>query len=120
MVARMQNFISTVFLLKLYPRICLSRVHPFSVLVSLIRLRHKQIYISSILFPLLKQTEMKTRDDIFTEVLVRNNRTTTDGFITDTNLKAWYRDAHVWASAYHKWPFSEGRVSTTFTTGGGP
>lgn len=63
---------------------------------------------------------LKTRDDLFSEVLVRNNRTTTDAFITDTMLKGWYSDAHVWGSAYHKWPFTEGRVQTTFTTGGGP
>ena len=59
---------------------------------------------------------MKTRDQIFTEVLVRNNRTTTDSFITDTHLKSWFRDAHVWASSYKKWPMTEGRVSTTYTT----
>lgn len=59
---------------------------------------------------------MRTRDDIFTEILVRNNLTTTDTFITDAYLKSWFRDAHVWASSYHKWPMTEGRVSTTFTT----
>lgn len=63
---------------------------------------------------------LKTRNDIFREVLVRNNRTTTDGFISDTSLGNWMGDAHVWACAQHKWPFTEGRVSTTFTTGSGP
>lgn len=58
---------------------------------------------------------MRTRDDLFTELLVRNNLTTTDAFITDTYLKNWFRDAHVWASSFHKWPMTEGRVSTTFT-----
>lgn len=62
---------------------------------------------------------MKTRDDIFTEVLVRNNRTTTDGFITDTLLKNWYTQAHVMAMAQHKWPFTEGRIATTFAGGNG-
>ena len=62
---------------------------------------------------------MKTRDEIFNEVLVRNNRTTTDGFVTNAMLEDWYTEAHVWASAYKKWPFTEGRVSTTFTTGTG-
>ena len=57
--------------------------------------------------------------DILTEVLVRNNRTTTDSFITDSMLMSWANDAHLWASAYHKWPFTEGRISTTFTTGSG-
>lgn len=58
---------------------------------------------------------MRTRDDIFAEVLVRNNRTTTDGFITDTLLKNWYTQANIFATAQHKWPFTEGRVQTTFT-----
>lgn len=59
---------------------------------------------------------MRTRDDIFTEVLVRNNLTTTDTFITDTTLKNWYKEAHVWATSFHKWPFTEGKSSTTYTT----
>lgn len=59
---------------------------------------------------------MRTRDDIFTQVLVRNNRTTTDGFITDTYLQKWFKDAHNWAAAYHKWPFTEGKASTTYAT----
>lgn len=63
---------------------------------------------------------MRTRDDIFTEVLVRNNLTTTDSFITDTILKAWYRDAHMWSTSYHKWPMTEGRIQTTFATATGP
>ncbi len=57
---------------------------------------------------------LKTTGDIITEVLVRNNRTTTDSFITDTMLQDWVVDAHQWASSYHKWPFTEGRVSTTW------
>lgn len=48
------------------------------------------------------------------EVLVRNNRTTTDSFITDTILQDWLRDAHQWASSFHKWPFTEGKATTTF------
>ena|SRR3990167_7281671 len=62
---------------------------------------------------------LSTRDDIFTEVLVRNNRSTTDSFITDTMLKQWFFAAHTWATAYHKWSFTEGKVSTTFTTAAG-
>lgn len=57
--------------------------------------------------------------DIMTEVLVRNNRSTTDSFINDTILQDWTRQAHKWAAAFHKWPFTEGRTSTTFTTGTG-
>ena len=59
---------------------------------------------------------MRTRDNIFTEVLARNNRTTTDGFITDAFLKNWYTEANVWVNSFHKWPFSEGKTSTTYTT----
>lgn len=62
---------------------------------------------------------LNTRNDIFAEVLARNNRTTTDGFISDTILEGWLGDAHQWASAFHKWPFTEGRVMTTYTTGSG-
>ena len=60
---------------------------------------------------------MNTRDDIFTQVLVRNNRTTTDAFITDTNLKTWFRDAIIWATSYKKWPFTEGRDSADTFSG---
>lgn len=63
---------------------------------------------------------LRTRDDIFTEVLVRNNRTTTDTFITDAMLKSWFMEAHNWATSMYKWPFTEGRVQTTFAGGGGP
>src|SRR3990167_7728928 len=46
--------------------------------------------------------------EIIGEVLVRNNRTTTDAFITDAMLQDWIREAHTWASGFHKWPFTEG------------
>lgn len=62
---------------------------------------------------------MYTRDDIFREVLVRNSRTTADSFITDTILKNWYIQATDWAYSYHKWPFTEARIQTTFATGAG-
>lgn len=51
-----------------------------------------------------------------TEVLVRNNRTTTDSFVTDAMLQDWLRQSHTWACAFKKWPFTEGRVSTTFAS----
>lgn len=59
---------------------------------------------------------MRTQSDIINEVLVRNNRSTTDAFITDAISKNWYKQAHVWASSYKKWPFTEGKASTTFST----
>lgn len=58
-----------------------------------------------------------TLADIENEVLVRSNRTTTDSFITDAMLHDWLRQAHAIAVNYKKWPFSEGRVSTTFASG---
>ena len=57
--------------------------------------------------------------DIIDEVLVRNNRTTTDSFITDAILQDWVRQSHKWVASYHKWPFTEGRVQTTYASGGG-
>lgn len=60
---------------------------------------------------------MNTRDQIFTQVLVRNNLTTTDAFITDASLQNWYRDAVIWATSYHKWPFTEGRDASTVWSG---
>lgn len=57
-----------------------------------------------------------TVGDIQAEVLVRMNRTTTDSFITDAMLQDWTGAAHTWAAAYKKWPFTEGRSTTTFTT----
>lgn len=51
--------------------------------------------------------------DIITEVLVRNNRTTTDTFITDATIQGWVKDAATWAAAYKKWPMTEGKASTS-------
>lgn len=59
---------------------------------------------------------LNTLGDIQDEFLVRGNITTTSGFYTDTIIKDWQKIAHDWAVAFHKWPFTEGRVSTTFST----
>lgn len=56
---------------------------------------------------------LNTVGDIITEFLVRNNRTTTDSFITDSTVQGWVKDAHVWAAGYKKWPMTEGKASTT-------
>lgn len=55
--------------------------------------------------------------DIYTEVIVRNNRTTTNSFVTDTMLQDWLRQAHVWASSWKKWPMTETRDKTTTWSG---
>ena len=52
--------------------------------------------------------------DIQEEFLIRNNRTTTDAFITDTILNDWVREAHRWVAGYKKWPFTEGKINTTY------
>jgi len=59
---------------------------------------------------------LKTIGDIQSEFLVRNNLTTTDGFITDQMLKDWTNEAHIFCAGYKKWPFTEGRVSTTWAS----
>ena len=50
--------------------------------------------------------------DIINEVLVRNNRTTTDSFITDQMLEDWLRESNAYCSTRYKWPFSEVRDYT--------
>ncbi|MAH46497.1 hypothetical protein CMI37_11735 [Candidatus Pacearchaeota archaeon] len=59
---------------------------------------------------------IRTTGDIETEFLVRMQQSTTVAFITDTILDDWVDQAHVWASAYKKWPFTEGRNSTTYAS----
>lgn len=56
---------------------------------------------------------LRTNSDIISEVLVRNNRSTTDGFVTDATIQGWLKDAHTWAAGYKKWPMTEGKASTT-------
>lgn len=53
--------------------------------------------------------------EILTQLLVRNNVTTTaTGLWTDSVVNGWFNDAYRWAAAYKKWPFTEGRVTTTY------
>lgn len=60
---------------------------------------------------------LQTGADIIGEVLVRSGVTTTaTGLYTDTILRGELDNAHRWASSAHKWPFTEGRVSTTFVS----
>ena len=58
---------------------------------------------------------IRTLGDIQDEFLVRGNlATTTSGFLTDTMLNDWSRIAILSSGAAHKFPFTEGRVNTTF------
>lgn len=50
---------------------------------------------------------MQTAPDIITEFLVRNNRSTSDSFLTDSILDMWVNNAHIWAAGYKFWPFTE-------------
>src|SRR3990167_9119874 len=59
---------------------------------------------------------LNTISDITTEVLVRSQQNTTSGHITDTMLNDWLTEKHRWAASFKKWPFTEGRVSTTFAS----
>lgn len=62
---------------------------------------------------------LKTFDDIKTDVIVKMGISTTSAYYTDAILNDWIQQANRYASSYKKWPFSEGRVSTTFAAGSG-
>lgn len=51
-----------------------------------------------------------------TEFLVQNQSSTTAAFYTDAIIAEWADQSHQWAAAFHKWPFTEGRVSTTWAS----
>jgi hypothetical protein len=57
-----------------------------------------------------------TKTDIRTEVLVRLGKDTTSAWTSATIVNSLVDQAHKWASAYKKWPFTEGRQSTTFAS----
>jgi hypothetical protein len=59
---------------------------------------------------------LRTSYDIIDEVLVRANVTTTaaGGLYTEAILKEWLDNSHRSCAGYRKWPFTEGRASTTF------
>ncbi len=59
---------------------------------------------------------LNTHGEIMTEVLIRGNITTTDAFISDATLQGWLKDAAIYCASYKKWPFTEGRVSTTYVS----
>ena len=52
--------------------------------------------------------------DIKNEFIVRNQSATTVAFYTDEILNDWIKQSHIAAAGYKKWPFTEGRISTTF------
>lgn len=46
-------------------------------------------------------------------MIVRLGVATTAAFYTDAIIDEWINNAHKWAAGYKKWPFTEGRYSTT-------
>ena len=54
--------------------------------------------------------------DLMTEILVRSGKDTSSGWLSDTFLNDWISQAHRWAAGYKPWPFTEGRIHTTFAT----
>lgn len=57
-----------------------------------------------------------TSGDIKTDILNKLGVSTTSAFYTDAILNNWIKSATRWATSYKKWPFTEGRVSTTYTS----
>lgn len=56
---------------------------------------------------------MRVYGDIRNDFLVKMNQSTTVAFYTEQIIKDWFDDAHMWAASQYKWPFTEGRYSTT-------
>ena len=59
---------------------------------------------------------LNTNSEIINEFLVRLGVSTSVAFYTDTIVKDWEIQAARWAMGYRKWPFTEGRVSTTYAS----
>ena len=57
---------------------------------------------------------MYQKSDIINEIIVQLGVSTTVAFYTDTILEDWIDKANKWAAGYKKWPFTEGRISTTY------
>lgn len=59
---------------------------------------------------------LTTTGEIKTEYLVRNQASTTAAFFSDSIINSWLDQAAKWAAGHKKWPFTEGRVSTTYAS----
>lgn len=62
---------------------------------------------------------LKTYSDIRTDVIVKLGISTTSAYYTQEIIDDWIQQSTRWASSAKKWPFTEGKVSTTFAAGGG-
>lgn len=57
-----------------------------------------------------------TLGNIEDEVIRRLAISTSLAFYTEDIVDDWINNAYKWAAAYKKWPFTEGRVSTTYSS----
>lgn len=55
--------------------------------------------------------------DIKNDVIQKLGISTTTAFYSDDIINDWVQQGHRWATSFRKWPFTEGRVSTTFASG---
>lgn len=53
--------------------------------------------------------------DLKSEFIVRNQASTLTAFYTDTIIGDWLNQAYRFTTSYKKWPFTEGKISTTYT-----
>lgn len=59
---------------------------------------------------------LSTFDDIRTDAIRKLGISTTAAFYSDSVINDWVKQATRWATSFKKWPFTEGRVSTTYTS----
>lgn len=57
---------------------------------------------------------MRNQGEIKDDILIQLGVSTTIAFYTDTILEDWIDKAHIWAAGHKKWPFTEGRINTTY------
>ena len=61
---------------------------------------------------------MALYSELQTLVFTRLGADTTSTYITEKNVRDWLNEAHIWASSYKKWPFTEYMdESGTYTPG---
>lgn len=56
------------------------------------------------------------KTEIIAEVLVRLGADTTMAFYSDDMMSDWFLQALRWSARYKKWPFTEGKESTTYSS----
>ena len=56
------------------------------------------------------------RGELKTEILVRSGKDTLSAWTSEAFLNDWINQAHRWGAGYKPWPFTEGRISSTYTS----